>query len=105
MKAVESITGKLVTACSSGSKEEVKAASTKVVEQLKLFDYMGRMKTFEEGRNHIPMFKVFLCYMQMVMDVMVFIRAVTQETGYCICHHSKPSRSTSSHMIELTMQE
>ena len=86
VKAVESITGKLATVCSSGSKEEVKAASKNVVEQLKLFDYMGRMKTFEEGRNHIPMFKVFLCYMQMVMDVMVFIRAV--RTGDWLLHLS-----------------
>ena len=71
-------------ACERGTKKEVQEASARMVQGMKTMDVMGKMKTFEKGNKKSPEFQVFLDYMRMIMEMMLFIRAV--RTGDWLLH-------------------
>jgi hypothetical protein len=50
-------------------------------------DITSKMENFEEENSKKPEFQVFNCYVRMVMEMMIFQRAVRTETGNCILHH------------------
>lgn len=66
----------LGNACERSTKKEVQQASARMVQGMKTLDVMGKMKTFEKENNKRPEFQVFLGYMRMIMEMMLFIRAV-----------------------------
>ena len=76
VKQIEECAGELGSACDTGPKKEVEIASSRMVEVIKSLDVVGKMKTFEEENSQIPEFQVFRCYMEMIMEMMQFIRAV-----------------------------
>ena len=79
VRQIEEHAKQLGKACEKGTKAEVEEANARMVEGMKILDVMGKMKTFEQRNNQNPEFQVFLCYMRMVMEMMLFIRAV--QTG------------------------
>ncbi|KAL9957037.1 hypothetical protein ACROYT_G038621, partial [Oculina patagonica] len=64
------------SACDKSPKKEVEIASSRMEEVIKSLSVIGKMKTFEEENSQIPEFQVFRHYMQMVMEMMQFIRAI-----------------------------
>ena len=76
VEEIEECARQLGSACDTGAKEEVKLASARMVEVIKSLEVIEKMKTFEERNSEIPEFQVFRCYMQMIMEMMQFVRAV-----------------------------
>ena len=76
VKEIEECAKQLGEACDTGSKEEVERASAKMLEVLESLDVIEKMKIFEEDNSRVPEFRVFRCYMRMIMEMLLFIRAV-----------------------------
>ena len=76
VKQIEECARELGSACDGDPKKEVEIASSRLVEVITSLYVIGKMKTFEEENNQIPDFQVFQCYMEMITEMMQFIRAV-----------------------------
>ena len=66
----------LGNACTGGKKAEVSKANQQMVEGLKSLDIIRKREIFEEENSKNPEFQVFNCYVRMVMEMMVFQKAV-----------------------------
>ena len=84
VKKIEDCAKQLANACESETKKAVEEATAKMVEVMKSLDLIGKMKNFEEEKSQNPEFQVFRCYMQMIMEIMLFVRVV--RTGDCQLH-------------------
>ena len=76
VKKIEDCAKQLGNACERETKKEVQETSAKMVEVMESADLIGKMKKFEEERSQNLEFQVFRCYMQMIMEMMLFVRAV-----------------------------
>lgn len=76
VKEIEECAKQLGKACDTGSKEEVERASARMLEVLESLDVIEKMKIFEEDNSQVPEFRVFRYYMRMIMEMLLFIRAV-----------------------------
>ncbi|XP_028412052.1 uncharacterized protein LOC114534781 [Dendronephthya gigantea] len=74
VKKIDKCAKQLGKACEQGKNSEVKEAEDQMVEVMKSEDLVGKMERFEEGKN--PEFKVFRSYMKMIMEMLLFVRAV-----------------------------
>lgn len=74
VKKIEDCAKHLGKACDKGTKKEVQEATEEMVEVMKSVDVIGKMERFDEGQN--PEFQVFRSYMKMIMEMMLFVRAV-----------------------------
>lgn len=55
-----------------------------MVETIQYLDVITHMKAFDDSHDNIPEFEVFRQYMRMVMDMLLFVLAVT--TGDWLLH-------------------
>ncbi|KAL9978623.1 hypothetical protein ACROYT_G016160 [Oculina patagonica] len=76
VKQIEECARQLGSACDKSPKKEVKIASSRMEEVINSLTVIGKMKTFEEENSQISELQVFRHYMQMVMEMTQFIRAV-----------------------------
>ena len=70
------LAGQLEEACSSGEKRKIREKHKEIVEAVESMDIMERMAKFDRRHTNNPMFKVFRQYMCMVLEMMMFTRAV-----------------------------
>lgn len=66
----------LEEACSSGEKRRITEMHKEMVDAVESMDIMKRMAEFDGRHTNNPMFKVFRQYMCMILEMMMFIRAV-----------------------------
>jgi len=66
----------LEEACSSGEKRRITEMHKEMVNAVESMDIMKRMAEFDGRHTNNPMFKVFRQYMCMILEMMMFIRAV-----------------------------
>ena len=64
----------LVTACTSDNYEDVQVAHSDFTQALNTLGISQQMETFDE--SHGALGKALICYMQMVLEMMMYIRAV-----------------------------
>ena len=91
------LTQQLKDVCSSGEKRKIQEKPKEMVKVVESMDIMERMAEFDRRHINNPMFKVFHQYMCMVLEMMMFIRAV--RTANWNLH----LQGTSSHTIASTM--
>ena len=70
------LTRQLEDACSRGEKRKIQEKHKEMVEAVESMEIMERMAEFDRQHINNPMFKVFHQYMCMVLEMMMFIRAV-----------------------------
>ena len=70
------LAGQLKEACSSGEKRKIPEKHKEMVKAVESMDIMERMAEFDRRHTNNPMFKVFCQYMCMVLEMMMFTRAV-----------------------------
>ena len=70
------LAGQLEEACSSGEKWKIPEKHKEMVEAFESIDIMERMAEFDRRHINNPMFKVFRQYMCVVLEMMMFTRAV-----------------------------
>ena len=75
-KRLTQLTQQLKDACSSGEKRKIQEKPKEMVKVNESMDIMERMAEFDRRHINNPMFKVFRRYMCMVLEMMMFIRAV-----------------------------
>ena len=75
-KRLTQLTQQLKDACSSGEKRKIQEKPKEMVKVVESMDIMERMAEFDRRHINNPMFKVFHQYMCMVLEMMMFIRAV-----------------------------
>ncbi|KAK3708724.1 hypothetical protein QZH41_004431 [Actinostola sp. cb2023] len=73
---LETAAKELGDACTKGTKDDIEKAHNKMVKVMESLDVAGKMKAFDVAHHQIPEFQVFCHYMRMVMEMMLFIRAV-----------------------------
>ena len=76
VKKIEHCAKQLDDACENKTKKEVQETTAKMVQVMESVDLIRKMKNFEEEKSQNPEFQVFRCYMQMIMEMMLFVRAV-----------------------------
>jgi len=81
---LEQLAKQLGKACFSGERTQVKEAHEEMANTMKTIGILDKMKAFDEVHDNNPMFKVFHHYMQMVLEMLMFIRAV--RTGDWVLH-------------------
>ena len=70
------LAGQLEEACSSGEKRKIREKHKEMVEAVESMDIIKKMAEFDRRHTNNPMFKVFRQYMCMVLEMMMFTRAV-----------------------------
>lgn len=70
------LANELEDACSRLEKGEVEEVHKRMVHAVESMDIMKKMDEFDEQHANNPMFKIFWHYMAMVLEMMMFIRAV-----------------------------
>lgn len=73
---LKSLAKDLCDACSSSEGVQVAEAHQRIVNAVESMEIMKKMKEFDESHENSPMFKVFRQYMGMVLEMLMFIRAV-----------------------------
>ena len=73
---IEDCAKQLGNACENETKKEVEETTAKMVEVMESVDLFRKMKNFEEEKSENPEFHVFRCYVQMIMEMILFVRAV-----------------------------
>ena len=73
---LKSLAKDLCDACSSSEGVQVAEAHQRIVNAVESMKIMKKMKEFDESHENSPMFKVFRQYMGMVLEMLMFIRAV-----------------------------
>lgn len=76
VKKIENCAKQLGYAFERKTKKEVQETTAKIVEVKESADLIGNMKNIEEERSQNPEFQVFRCYMQMIKEMMLFVRAL-----------------------------
>ena len=71
---IEDCTKQLDNACENETKKEVEETTAKMVEVMESVDLLRKMKDFEEEKSENPEFHVFRCYVQVIMEMMLFVR-------------------------------
>ena len=66
----------LEEACSSGEKRDIAKIHKGMVVAVESMDMMKRMAEFDRQYTNNPMFKVFWQYVCMILEMLMFIRAV-----------------------------
>ena len=84
LECLQKVAEDLTTACVKSAKSEVQKAHAEMVETIQSSDVITRMKAFDDSHDKIPEFHVFRQYMRIVMDMMLFVSAVT--TGDWLLH-------------------
>ena len=73
---LKSLAKDLCDACSSSEWVQVAEAHQRIVNAVESMEIMKKTKEFDESHENSPMFKVFRQYMGMVLEMLMFIRAV-----------------------------
>lgn len=60
----------------SGERFQVEQAHQRIINALQSMEIMDKMDIFDEAHKNSPMFKVFRQYMRMVLEMLMFLRAV-----------------------------
>lgn len=68
--------GQLEEACSNGENRKIPEKQKEMVEAVECMDIMERMAEFDRRHTNNPMFTVFPQYKYMVLEMMMFTRAV-----------------------------
>ena len=73
---LKSLVKDLCDACSSSEGVQVEEAHQRIMNAVQSMEIMKKMKEFDESHETSPMFMVFRQYMGMVLEMLMFIRAV-----------------------------
>ena len=73
---LKSLAKDLCDACSSSEGVQVAEAHQQIVNAVECMEIMKKMKEFDESHENSPMFMVFRQHMGMVLEMLMFIRAV-----------------------------
>lgn len=73
---LEKAAQELADACAKGKKKAIEEANAKMINVLESSQILKKMSEFDAEHNDKATFKVMCHYMQMVMEMLVFIRAV-----------------------------
>ena len=98
-ETLQSLAQDLCDACKDSTRTQLKKAQVEMVSAIGNLNILEKMSTFEAANTSNPMFKVIRHYMRMVMEMLVFIRAV--RTGDWSLHGT-PDNSRDVHQVLLS---
>ena len=75
-ETLRSLAQELCDACKDSTRTQAKKAHVDMVSAVGNLNILEKMSTFEAANTSNPMFKVMRHYMRMVMEMLIFIRAV-----------------------------